>query len=118
MDDILSKLGFGGNTFSNLYIDPKLLEDSRPYLIYLRKSRKDASLGDLSDEEILSKHRSTLLELCRTLKIPMPETNIFMEIGSGDTIQDREVFQKVLSEIENNKWAGIIIMEIERLRAW
>lgn len=116
--DILSELGLGGNSFSHLYIDPKLLVDTRPYLLYLRKSRKDASLGNLTDEEILAKHKATLLELCRTLKIPMPEQNIFYEIGSGDTIQDRVVFQKVLKEIEENKWAGIIIVEIERLRSW
>lgn len=113
--DILSELGLGANSFSNLYIDPKLLIDSRPYLVYLRKSRKDASLGDLTDEEILAKHKATLLELCRTLKIPMPEENIRYEIGSGDTIQDRPVFQQVLKELENNMWAGIIIVEIERL---
>lgn len=83
------------------------------YCIYLRKSRKDTEFEKLGEGETLYRHRNTLLEYAKRLNIPIDE--IYEEIVSGESISSRPVMQRLLTDVENRKWQGVFVMEIERL---
>jgi DNA invertase Pin-like site-specific DNA recombinase len=83
-------------------------------LMYLRKSRADDPL--LSVEEVLSNHEAILDEWCaRNLPYPIPKENRFKEVVSGESIQDRLQFQRVLRMVESPQYKAIIVKEISRL---
>ena len=83
-------------------------------LLYLRKSRTDDPL--LTVEEVLEKHEKILNEWCeRNLGELIPETNIFRELASGETIEARPDFQKILRLIESPKYKAILTVEVQRL---
>ena len=68
------------------------------YIIYLRKSRQDDPNETV--EQVLAKHEIQLQEFAvRTFGAKIPEENIYREVVSGDSIQDREEVKKVLAEI-------------------
>ena len=81
---------------------------------YARKSRSDDPL--LSVEEVLEKHEKILNEWCeRNLGELIPASNSFQEIGSGETIEARPDFQKVLRLIESQKYKAILTVDVQRL---
>jgi hypothetical protein len=83
-------------------------------LKYSRKSRTDDPL--LTVEEVLEKHEKILNEWCeRNLGELIPEANSFREIVSGETIQARPEFQKILRLIESPKYKAIFTVEVQRL---
>lgn len=86
-------------------------------IIYLRKSRKDMDYyKDESIEKTLQRHEKELQEhIINILGKPIPEHNIYREVVSGDTIEDRPVMQEVLSTIENENKKAVVCIEIERL---
>lgn len=86
-------------------------------VMYLRKSRKDMDyFRDESIEKTLQRHEKELQEvITRTFGKPLPEKNIYREVVSGDTIEDRPVMQEVLNIIESPKIKAVICIEIERL---
>ncbi|GAB5081362.1 recombinase family protein [Hominimerdicola sp. 21CYCFAH17_S] len=84
-----------------------------PYCIYLRKSRKDMELEQYGDGETLARHKRTLLELARKQNLTIGE--IYEEIVSGESIEARPQMQKLLRDVENNLWDGVLVMELERL---
>lgn len=86
-------------------------------VIYLRKSRKDMDYyKDEPIEKTLQRHEKELQEfIISILGKPIPEHNIFREVVSGDTIEDRPVMQEVLSLIEDDNKKGVVCIEIERL---
>lgn len=63
--------------------------------------------------ETLVRHEHALLELSKKLHLNI--TAIYREIVSGETIAARPVMQQVLSEVEQNIWDGVLVMEVERL---
>ena len=83
-------------------------------LEYLRKSRADDPT--LSVEEVLAKHE-TILDgwVEANLNAPIPDTNKFKEVVSGETIADRPEFQKILKLIESPKIKAILTVEVQRL---
>ncbi|GHU83414.1 serine recombinase [Clostridia bacterium] len=83
------------------------------YVIYLRKSRADAEAEARGEGETLLKHEKALLALAKRKQIPI--TDIYREIVSGETIAARPQMQKLLAEVEAGKWAGVLVMEVERL---
>lgn len=83
------------------------------YAIYLRKSRADMELELLGDYETLSRHETILLDLANRNHYLIGA--IYKELVSGETIADRPVLQTLLHEVEQQKWQGILVMEIERL---
>ena len=83
------------------------------YCIYLRKSRKDVELERLGEGETLTRHKKTLLELANSKNLTIGE--IYEEIVSGESIVDRPQMQKLLTDVENNIWDGVLVMELERL---
>ncbi len=94
--------------YKNLDIKPEEI------IMYLRKSRTDDPLKSV--EEVLSNHEAILDEWCeRNLPYPIPRENRFKEVVSGESIQDRFEFQRVLRMIESPKYKAIIVKELSRL---
>ena len=85
------------------------------WLMYLRKSRQDDP--NQSAEEVLAKHESILQDWARReLGHEIPEDCIYREIVSGgESIEDREEIQKVLSRIEDPNVAGVLCFDPQRL---
>jgi len=83
------------------------------YCIYLRKSRADLELEAKGELETLARHRATLLEYAK--KHGLAIGAIYEEIVSGETIEARPVVQRLLKEVEQGAWEGVLVMEIERL---
>ena len=80
---------------------------------YLRKSRSDLEAEAHGEGETLSRHEHTLLELAKRQHLNV--TDIYREVVSGDTIAARPMMQRVLSEVEQGVWSGVLVMEVERL---
>lgn len=83
------------------------------YCIYLRKSRADFEAEQHGEGETLSTHKKTLLALAKRLNLPV--TEIYQEIVSGDTIAARPEMQRLLDDVNDRRWAGVLVMEVERL---
>lgn len=84
------------------------------YLIYLRKSRQDNPHETV--EEVLEKHETMLQEFAlREFGGRIPEGNIYREVVSGETIDDRVEMQKVLARIEDPNVRGVLVIEPQRL---
>lgn len=83
------------------------------YAIYLRKSRKDLDLEALGEGETLARHRTALLELAdkKGLKV----VKIYEEMVSGESIADRPQMQHLLDDVCAGVYAGVLVMEVERL---
>lgn len=83
-------------------------------IIYLRKSRSDDPT--MSVEEVLSSHERQLQEYAlNAYGGYVPESCIFREVVSGETIADRPVMQSVLSLIESQSIRGVLVIEPQRL---
>ncbi|WP_024833799.1 recombinase family protein [Ruminiclostridium josui] len=83
------------------------------YCIYLRKSRSDIEAELKGEGETLERHKKTLLELAKKNNLCI--TEVYSEIVSGETIAARPVMQKLLQEVEQGAWDGVLVMEVERL---
>ncbi len=83
------------------------------YVMYLRKSRADIELEAQGEVETLLRHEKLLLDLAKKLRIQI--TDIYREVVSGETIAARPVMQKLLSEVSEGVWDGVLVTEIERL---
>ncbi len=83
------------------------------YAIYLRKSRADTEAEQRGEGETLTRHKNILLEIAKKHNLTI--TQIYHEIVSGDSISSRPQMQKLLQDITDNKYIGVLVMEIERL---
>lgn len=83
------------------------------YCAYLRKSRADRDAELRGEEETLARHKRILTELSDRMKKPI--SKFYSEVVSGDTISDRPVMQELLSDVESGMWAGVYVVEVERL---
>lgn len=89
-----------------------LLQDV--WIIYLRKSRQDDPKETV--EEVLAKHETMLQDYAeRELGGRIPEENIYREIVSGESIDDRVEIKKVLARIEDPSIKGVLVVEPQRL---
>lgn len=84
-----------------------------PYCMYLRKSRVDVEAELHGEGDTLARHKKSLAETASRLKLPVD--TIYEEIVSGETISARPVMQRLLTEVEQNLWDGVFVMEVERL---
>ena len=83
-------------------------------LEYLRKSRSDDPL--MSVEEVLQKHENILNDYAeRNLGGKIPEQNIFREVASSETIDDRPEMVRLLKAIESPRIKAILVVEVQRL---
>ena len=83
------------------------------YCIYLRKSRADLEAEARGEGETLARHQNMLLELAKKQKLNV--VKIYKEIVSGDSIAARPQMQAMLADITENKYAGVLVVEVERL---
>lgn len=83
-------------------------------IIYLRKSRSDDP--SMSVEEVLAKHEKQLQEYAvDNFGVKVPESQIFREVVSGETIVDRPVMTSVLQMIESMSIKAVLVIEPQRL---
>lgn len=83
------------------------------YLMYLRKSRADAEKERYGKYETLSVHEKALTELARRERLPVAQ--IYRELVSGETIEARTEFKRVMERIADPDCAGVIVHAIDRL---
>ena len=88
------------------------MDRNKPYAIYLRKSRKDKDLED-SGIDTLERHEKILRDLANKQELAIGE--FYKEVVSADSIDDRPEMQRLLKDVHNNKWAGVLVVELERL---
>lgn len=86
-------------------------------LIYLRKSRTDDPT--LTVEEVLAKHEQMLNDWVKInlpeADGPVPESNRFREVVSGETLASRPAVQNMLRLIEQQQYKALLIVEPQRL---
>ena len=83
-------------------------------IIYLRKSRADNPAESV--EEVLEKHETILQDFARqTWTYQIPESNIYREVVSGETIEARPMMQAIISLIELPQYKAILAVEPQRL---
>ena len=83
------------------------------YCMYLRKSRADAEAEQRGEGETLTRHQNMLMELAARQKLNV--VKIYKEIVSGDSIAARPQMQTLLADVTECKYAGVLVVEIERL---
>lgn len=86
--------------------------------IYLRKSRTDLeeeAKASLKGEkyDTLQKHRTELLRFAKDNELII--VDIFEEVISGSTIDDRNEIQNVLANVKQNKYDAILCIAYDRL---
>lgn len=104
--------------FETNKIIEKTVEEMRHYvygwIIYLRKSRQDDPSETV--EEVLAKHEALLQEYAqREFGGFIPEENIYREVVSGESIDERVEIKKILSCLENPEVKGVLVVEPSRL---
>ncbi|WP_033829125.1 recombinase family protein [Bacillus andreraoultii] len=77
--------------------------------IYLRKSRNEEGI---SDEDVLLKHRSQLLDFCNRHGF---DYDIFQEIGSSDTIEFRPEFKRLLERVQRKIYDAVLVIDFDRI---
>lgn len=81
---------------------------------YGRKSRTDDPL--LTLEEILERHDKILDEYAeKHFGGPIPKENIYREVKSSETIDDRPEMLRLLKAIESPAIKAILVLEVQRL---
>lgn len=83
------------------------------YAIYLRKSREDIESEKYGEGETLARHEKILTTLAEKRNLTIGK--IYREVVSGETISERKEMQKLLKDVENEMWTGILVVEVERL---
>lgn len=81
--------------------------------LYLRKSRDEEH-----DPHVLDRHRALLLRVFAADGIVVPPENIFAEIGSGELIESRPVFQRLLrawDQLPLRRGGRVGVAELSRL---
>ena len=84
---------------------PKRLE-------YLRKSRTDNQFESV--DEVLQRHEKILHEFCMRA-FGEPITNIYKEVVSGETINERPMMMKLLKDVEKGDVEAVVVVEPQRL---
>lgn len=83
------------------------------YCMYLRKSRMDLDAEARGEGETLARHQAMLMELAKRQGLNI--VKIYKEVVSGDSISARPQMQMLLSDLAQNKYSGVLVVEVERL---
>lgn len=78
--------------------------------IYLRKSREEQ---EETREETLARHERMLIDYCNRNNLIIKE--IYKEVVSGENIAKRPEMQRLLDDVSEKKYNGVVVIEIERL---
>ena len=83
------------------------------YAVYLRKSRADLEAEARGEGETLARHKKTLYDIAKRMQISIAAE--YKEIVSGESIAARPQMQKLLNDVTEGMYDGVLVMEIERL---
>jgi site-specific DNA recombinase len=89
----------------NLFMNENSRYDVRVVAKYKRKSRGDS-------EEDLVKHDYILTEMCKHNNWKFVD---YPEIGSGDSIEMRPIFQRLLQDIDDGLFDAVLVVDWDRL---
>lgn len=82
-------------------------------IIYLRKSRAE---GKESVEEVLARHEKILQDFAiQTFGAKIPEENIYREVVSGETLDERIEIKKVFNRLEKEDIDILLVVEPQRI---
>lgn len=81
-------------------------------IAYLRRSRQDVEREKRTGEDTLNEQNLLMNKVLKEFEIPY---EVRKEIGSGDKIETRPVFQGVLKDLKEKKYDAIAVKEISRL---
>ncbi|WP_088072546.1 recombinase family protein [Gottfriedia luciferensis] len=81
--------------------------------LYLRKSRADLDAEARGEGETLSKHKEQLLKFAKDNQLNI--INVRQEIASGESLVYRPEMLKLLQEVEELKYDGVLVMDMDRL---
>ncbi|WP_134685946.1 recombinase family protein [Brevibacillus migulae] len=79
---------------------------------YLRRSREDVEREKRTGEDTIAMQRAVMERVLQEYDLPY---DMVIEIGSGDKIRTRPIFQQVLHDLEQEKYNCIAVKEISRL---
>lgn len=85
------------------------------YAMYLRKSRADMEMEALGEGETLTRHKHMLEALAARHEISTDQIAVYRELVSGDSISERPEMQRLLSDVYQKKYVGVLVVEVERL---
>lgn len=80
--------------------------------IYLRKSRDEK---DESKEDTLLRHERILKDYCNKYDLKYNDKSIYREIVSGDSINNRPEMKRLLNDVKNGLYDGVVVIELQRL---
>lgn len=83
------------------------------YVEYLRKSRLDRDYTDMTLEETLKRHKAILDKLAVSRGYYVAKT--YYEVVSGESIAARPEVQKLLEEVGEGMYAGVLVVDVDRL---
>ena len=83
------------------------------YAQYLRKSRFDRDYAEFSVEETLKRHKAILDKLASDRGYSIAKT--YYEVVSGESIAARPEIQKLLDEVSEGLYSGVLVVDVERL---
>ena len=82
--------------------------------MYLRKSRADDPNETV--EEVLAKHERILQNYAMmNYKSKIPEENIYREVVSGETIDDRPEINQVFIRMQDKDCRGVLVVDPQEL---
>lgn len=82
-------------------------------IIYLRKSRAERNE---TVEEVLARHEKILQDFAiQTFGKKIPEANIYREVVSGETLDERIEIKKVFTRLEKEPIRGLLVIEPQRI---
>lgn len=82
-------------------------------IIYLRKSRAERNE---TVEEVLARHEKILQDYAiQTFGKKIPEANIYREVVSGETLDERIEIKKIFQRLENEPIRGLLVVEPQRI---
>lgn len=82
-------------------------------IIYLRKSRAERNE---TVEEVLARHEKILQDYAeQTFGKKIPEANIYREVVSGETLDERIEIKKVFQRLEKEPIRGLLVVEPQRI---
>ena len=96
-----------------MYTEQDAEKAIKGYVIYLRKSQQDLEAEKRGEMETLARHEKILKQL--TDEQDLNVVQVYKEIVSGETIQDRPHMQQMMKEVYAGKYKGVIVVKPDRL---
>lgn len=85
------------------------------YAAYLRKSRVDLEQEAKGEEDTYKRHKRMLFELAKRFNITISDIYQEKPATSGERISERPEMIRLLGDVDDTKWRGILVVEVERL---